>query len=95
MPASPKKSLQRERSKWGFSMASVSCLALGLLAFLVLMLFNMPFIPALAIGLGIGAALGLTFGRSPEKIFKALHKPQRRIRGFLSNDQLQRFPRKD
>jgi hypothetical protein len=88
MPASPKRSLQRERAKWGFSMASLACLAAGLLVFFSLMLyFNMPFIPALAIGLGIGVSLGLTFGRSPEKIFKALYKPPRMIRGFLSNDK--------
>jgi hypothetical protein len=87
MPASPKRSLQRERAKWGFSMSSLASLGLGLLVFLSLMLFNMPLIPALAIGLGLGTSLGLTFGRSPEKIFKALYKPQRRIRGFLSNDK--------
>jgi hypothetical protein len=85
MPASPKRSLQRERAKWGFSMASLACLGLGLLTFLLLILFNMPFIPALSIGLGIGVSLGLTFGRNPEKIFKASYKPQRRIRWFLPN----------
>lgn len=97
MPASPKRSLQRPRSKWGFSMESLVCLGSGVLVFFYLMLFNVPFIVSLAIGIGLGAALGLTFGKGSGKVMKGLYRPKRIIRGFLPNEkyQHQRFSRKN
>jgi hypothetical protein len=87
MPAGPRRSLQRERAKFGLNLIALSCLAFGILVAAFLVLLNVSPIFALAIGVGITASLGLTFGQGPEKILKALYKPQKRIRGFLPNEK--------
>lgn len=86
MPAGPRRSLQRERSKFGLNMAALSCLALGILLCLALIMFGISPIASFAIGAGITAATGLTFGRGPEKIFKAFYRPRKIYRGFLPNE---------
>jgi hypothetical protein len=86
MSAGPRRSLQRERSKFGLNMAALSCLALGIVLCLALILFGLSPLVSFAIGAGTTAATGLTFGRGPEKIFKALYRPRKIYRGFLSNE---------
>lgn len=86
MGASPRRSLNRGKTKFGFPMHSLVCLGVGLIvAFGLPQVIQIPIPLSIAIGIAIGLSLGLTIGRGTSKIYRALYKPPRTYTAMLPN----------
>jgi hypothetical protein len=86
MGASPRRSLNRANTKFGFPMHSLVCLGIGLVvAFTLPQVTQIPLPLCLAIGISLGLSLGLTIGRGTAKIHRSLYKPPSTYTAMLPN----------
>lgn len=86
MGASPRRSLNRGATKFGFPMHSLVCLGIGLIiGFGLPQFIQLPIPLSLSIGIAFGLSLGLTIGRGTAKIHRSLYKPPRTYAAMLPN----------